>query len=234
MKVFVVQADNRPDHPMVVATRSLNSRICNIKGWTYRFIDISPHIRDDESPIMTSWRVKADVVDELDPDTIVVYLDTDAWIQHTADLELLMQDLLDNGKDGAFSRDLYVKDHCIANCGSFFALASPYFKDILKEFVRRADANELIHGVEKTKAWYDMYLFQEYILKSPERFSIYIPDILNTPQGKVIRHNWMSQFKCSIPQEIECIHRLDDTQLVNQETSLPMDRSSIIDTVPFP
>jgi hypothetical protein len=30
----------------------------------------------------------------------------------------------------------------------------------------------------------------EYVFHHKEHFNIFIPDVLNTPMGKVLRHNW--------------------------------------------
>ena len=42
---------------------------------------------------------------------------------------------------------------------------------------------------------YDQYYISKYIFENKENFTIFIPDILNTPLGKVLRHNWCKNQK---------------------------------------
>ena len=42
---------------------------------------------------------------------------------------------------------------------------------------------------------YDQYYISKYIFENKEKFTIFIPDILNTPLGNVLRHNWCKNQK---------------------------------------
>jgi hypothetical protein len=42
---------------------------------------------------------------------------------------------------------------------------------------------------------YDQYYISKYVFENKENFTIFIPDILNTPIGKVLRHNWLKNQK---------------------------------------
>jgi hypothetical protein len=42
---------------------------------------------------------------------------------------------------------------------------------------------------------YDQYYISKYVFENKEKFTIFIPDILNTPLGKVLRHNWCKNQK---------------------------------------
>jgi hypothetical protein len=42
---------------------------------------------------------------------------------------------------------------------------------------------------------YDQYYVGKYVFENKDNFVIFIPDILNTPIGKVLRHNWLKNQK---------------------------------------
>ena len=42
---------------------------------------------------------------------------------------------------------------------------------------------------------FDQYYISNYIFENKESFVIFVPDILNTPIGKVLRHNWLKNQK---------------------------------------
>ena len=52
--------------------------------------------------------------------------------------------------------------------------------------------NDLYSNVNYHNNWpFDQYYISKYIFENKENFVIFVPDILNTPIGKVLRHNWL-------------------------------------------
>jgi hypothetical protein len=45
------------------------------------------------------------------------------------------------------------------------------------------------------KPFFDQYYISNYVFNNKKDFVIFIPDILNTPAGKVLRHNWYKDEK---------------------------------------
>lgn len=41
-----------------------------------------------------------------------------------------------------------------------------------------------------TKWPYDQFYISNFVHQHKDKFNIFVPDILNTPDGKVLRHNW--------------------------------------------
>jgi hypothetical protein len=42
---------------------------------------------------------------------------------------------------------------------------------------------------------FDQYYISNYVFENKTKFTIFIPDVLNTPIGKVLRHNWRKNQK---------------------------------------
>ena len=97
----------------------------------------------------------------------------------------------DENKHGCFSRDPYVKKNTFINSGSFIIKNNEYTKSMYSNIIRELYENRTYHNV-----WpWDQYYISKYIFENREKFTIFVPDILNTPVGKVIRHNWLKNWK---------------------------------------
>jgi hypothetical protein len=56
--------------------------------------------------------------------------------------------------------------------------------------------NDLDRDTNYHNSWpFDQYYISKYIFENKEHFVIFVPDILNTPIGKVLRHNWLKNQK---------------------------------------
>ena len=51
--------------------------------------------------------------------------------------------------------------------------------------------NEVYQDSTYHNLWpYDQYYISKYVFENKERFIIFLVEIMNTPVGKVLRHNW--------------------------------------------
>ena len=123
---------------------------------------------------------------------ILVFLDSDAWVQNEHWLNQIINNLINNEqKHGCFSRDPYLKKNTFINSGSFIIKINDYTKQMYKHIIHNLYSNANYHN-----NWpFDQYYISNYIFENKEKFVIFIPDILNTPLGKVLRHNWLKNQK---------------------------------------
>ena len=123
---------------------------------------------------------------------ILVFLDSDAWIQNGYWLNEIINNLINNEKkQGCFSRDPYVMKNTFINSGSFILKNNDFIKEMYKNIIIDLHNNNKYHNI-----WpYDQYYISKYIFKNKVQFNIFIPDVLNTPIGKVLRHNWLKNKK---------------------------------------
>jgi hypothetical protein len=104
----------------------------------------------------------------------------------------IINNLINNREiQGCFSRDPYVKKNTFINSGSFIIKNNDFTKKMYNTLIKDLYNNNSYHN-----EWpYDQYYISKYIFENKENFTIFIPDILNTPIGKVLRHNWLKNQK---------------------------------------
>jgi hypothetical protein len=89
-----------------------------------------------------------------------------------------------------FTRPICKKNTFI-NSGSFIIKNNDFTKHMYNILIKDLYTNNNFHN-----SWpYDQYYISKYIFENKEKFTIFIPDILNTPLGKVLRHNWCKNQK---------------------------------------
>ena len=96
-----------------------------------------------------------------------------------------------NEKQGCFSRDPYVKHNTFINSGSFIIKNNDFTKQMYSILIQDLNNNSSYHN----KWPYDQYYISKYVFENKYNFVIFNPDILNTPIGKVLRHNWLKNQK---------------------------------------
>ena len=123
---------------------------------------------------------------------ILVFLDSDAWIQNGYWLNDIINNLINNQeKQGCFSRDPYLKINTFINSGSFILKINNFTKEMYKNIISDLYSNNAYHN-----RWpYDQYYISKYIFENKQNFIIFVPNILNSPIGKVLRHNWLKNQK---------------------------------------
>ena len=159
-----------------------------------------------------------------DPD-IIVFLDSDAWIQNPHYLHDLIKRFIESGKEGCFSRDPYLSRNDYINSGSFIIKNNDYIKTMYKEIQETMQQDNSHHH-----SWsYDQYYISKEIFKRKDDFLIFIPHIINTPEGQIIRHHWYKTYT----MYSDLYDLLDENKsFVKPDT--PYDFSDKMDDRPYP
>lgn len=186
VKVCVIQSDNRMTLDYLLKTRKVNEMFCNYLNFEYEFIEIKNDYYSPLHPATKKIHVVHDFI-QSDKYDILVFLDSDAWIQNGNWLKDIIHHLVkDNEKHGCFSRDPYVKKNTFINSGSFILKINDYTREMYKHII-----HDLIQKkFDNVKPYYDQPYISDYVFNHKENFMIFVPDIMNTPIGKVLRHNW--------------------------------------------
>lgn len=221
--VLVVQADNRLEMDYLALSRSVNQRQARRNGYDYAFVDMNDlrYSRLFMHPATAKIHVVRDILKEREDTKVIVFLDTDAWIQNARGLHELIQSLEANErKHGCFSRDPYLKRNTYVNSGSFVIKNDAFIRCMYEDLVRSIESNPAY-----LYKWpYDQYYVSNFVYENREHFDIYVPDALNTPTGKVLRHNWFKnrdmfddlkrlEYDRSIEESVHC--ELDDRPFPN-------------------
>jgi hypothetical protein len=191
IKITVLQTDNRLTLDYLLLTKQVNKKFCDYFKFNYNFIylDISKYDMDLRT-------AKIFIVNEYlqnSTDDIVVFLDSDAWIQDGFSLRDLIKYLMSNeNKQGCYSRDPYVKRNTFINSGSFILKNNEYVKNMYRNLTELV-SNDINNKV--FPEWEDQYYISNFVLKNKDDFIIFVPEVLNTPFGKVLRHNWCKKSK---------------------------------------
>jgi hypothetical protein len=191
VKVCVLQTDNRPSLNYLLETQKVNKQFCNILGYNYLFLELDNNKYGNIHPATKKINLVNDFLLNSNCD-ILVFLDSDAWIQNGYWLNDMINELINNDeKHGCFSRDPYVKKNTFINSGSFIIKNNDFIREMYRILVKELENNYSHHNY-----WpYDQYYVSKYIFENMEKFMIFVPDILNTPVGKVLRHNWCKNDK---------------------------------------
>jgi hypothetical protein len=191
VKVCILQTDNRPSLNYLLKTQEVNKKFCNILGYEYLFIKLKNEINPDMHPATQKIFVLNDVLQHSKYD-ILVFLDSDAWIQNGYWLHNIINNLINSEqKQGCFSRDPFIKINTFINSGSFIIKNNDFTKQMFKYIIDDLNNNDTYHN-----SWpFDQHYISNYIFEHKDQFVIFVPDILNTPIGKVLRHNWRKNKK---------------------------------------
>jgi hypothetical protein len=190
-KVCVLQTDNRPLLNYLLKTQEVNKKFCDILGYDYLFLQLDNNKYGNIHPATKKIHLVNNFLLNTTYD-ILVFLDSDAWIQNGYWLNDLINNLINNvEKHGCFSRDPYVKKNTFINSGSFIIKNNDFTKQMYNNLIENLNNNNSFHN-----HWpYDQYYISKYIFENKENFTIFVPDILNTPLGNVLRHNWLKNQK---------------------------------------
>lgn len=191
VKVCVLQSDNRPSLNYLVETQKMNKIFCDMLGYEYVFLELDNNKYGTIHPATKKIHIINDFLLHTNCD-ILVFLDSDAWIQNGYWLKNIIHSLQKNDeKHGCFSRDPYLKKNTFINSGSFIIKNNDFTKQMYDILLKDLYTDHSCHN-----NWpYDQYYISKYIFENKEKFTIFIPDILNTPMGRVLRHNWWKNQK---------------------------------------
>ena len=206
--VFVIQSDNRTNLNYLNNTRTINETACATLNYKYIFIDMNVIIK--KYKIHHSWDKYVGMIGKIyliydflinNNHDIIIFLDSDAWIQELNYLEQLINNLYNNNKNGCFSRDPYFNKATFINSGSFIIKNNDYIKQMYTQLIKTYElfkknnsTNACLNPTDKyddfKKVYGDQYFISDYVDKNKLDFMIFKPNILNTPSGIILRHNW--------------------------------------------
>ena len=184
MNIVVFQTDNR-DCDFITFVKTANRRQAAFLGYKYVYEHMHKKYYESIHPAAAKLFVVHNFIHNNSVD-IMIFLDTDAWIQNTYKLALLVDKLIKSDKNGCLSRDPYLACNTFVNSGSFILKINDYTKQMYKKIIGAMQNNP-----EYSNNWpFDQYYFSDFIYKNKERFYIFRPEVLNTPDGIILRHNW--------------------------------------------
>ena len=172
----------------LLKTQEINKRFCTMLGYDYSFLPIDNE--DTMHPATKKIQIVHDFLQTAQYDT-VVFLDSDAWIQNGHWLHHILTHLSKSNKHGCFSRDPYSVENTYINSGSFILKINEFTKKMYSVILADLHSDTKHHRVFP----YDQYYISNYVFEHKDQFVIFVPDILNTPDGKVLRHNWWKNEK---------------------------------------
>ena len=185
-KLLIVQTDNRLDLHYLQLSRNINKQT----PFDYLFIEMNDDNRKDVHPATAKIYIINNLLDDNKYDYIL-FLDSDAWIQNLNGLIALLDYISKNNINGVYSRDPYSEINTFINAGGFILKNNDYIKNMYKELIAELSLNKEYHH----KWPYDQYYISKYIFKNKIDFLILNDNIINTPDGIIIRHNWWKNDK---------------------------------------
>lgn len=238
--VVLIQADTRltdADGGHLQITMPVNKKVCKHLNYEYRFVHIDEKlisccVRSDKLDNKNRNRkdryAKIFLIDSILKETdadVLVFLDSDAWVQNCNYLNQLICKLVDEKtKIGCFSRDPYCQKNTYVNSGSFILKVNDSTRKMY-DIIKYNYYNFPKTGI--FKRFNDQYYISNYVYENKEDYYIFEPTILNSPVGKILRHNWWKDQRIN-----------DDTKLLmnedfeNQSNYLNLDK--YLDNKPWP
>ena len=206
--VCIIQADNRePESFYLKKTMIVNKRAAERLNFDYEFIKF-----ENEDNIHSAI-LKIKIINNVLKNTkyeIIIFIDSDAWCNDLINLNNIVNYLFNSKKHGCYSRDpppcdLEKEPNCntvhqpAAHPGNNTYINSGAFILKVNDFTKKMYDNlekELINDFRYINLWpYDQYYISNFVYKNKNDFFIFKSNILNTPHGEVIRHNWLKNNK---------------------------------------
>jgi len=241
-KVLIVQADNRADTLdfLTLTRRTIQEKVLPSLEkyhqsivYTYKLIHITPDYYKNMHPATSKIKIVQEILngkysDNATPDhnyDILVFLDSDAWVNSPDHLHDLITYLLkDPTKHGCFSRDPCKIVNTYINSGSFILKINEYNRQMYTQIMTYLE-NDTSHY----HAWpYDQHYISDCIHTRKKDFLVFTPEILNTPYGIILKHNWWKNNRMYYD-----LYEALDSQF-NYSIMKPMTFSDFFDHTPFP
>ncbi len=220
-----MQTDNRPTLNYLLKSQEINKKYCDIFGYNYLFIPMDDSKGGNLHPATKKILIVNEFLQKTNYD-ILLFLDSDAWIQDGNWLNTIITNLINSPKQGAFSRDPYVDFNTYINSGSFILKINSLTKQMYSMIIRHLMIDNKHHSL-----WpFDQYYISDFVFKNKDKFVIFVPDILNTPRGKVLRHNWGKSQKMYTDMD-EVNNKLINNVWMND---IPFIESEYYCRLPFP
>ena len=226
IKVLIVQADDRPHLDYANLSRLTNDKqLTFLQDYPDKYNKIEfeisnqllpPHHLPPPQETITLHPATAKIPfmrDLLNSNTThdyVIFLDSDAWIQTVEYVyELILYLHYQPDKYGCFSRDPYVKKNTYINSGSFILKICPYTRDLYEKIYQRVLEDPTHHHT----LYYDQNYISDIIYENRDQFVIFKPDVINTPDGKIMRHNWWKNHYMYV-----CMYQIVDSFFLKTHT----------------
>ena len=188
--VTVIQADNRNNLDFLYLSKKNNIKMCELLKYNYLFINFDFEYLKKKYKCKNPKYAKIFVINEYinkTNDEIIIFLDSDAWIQEPYYLKDLVTNVnLNNTINGAYSRDPYTDNgyNTYINSGGFILKINNYVKQMYNQIIKD------YYTVLNTHWTNDQFYISRFVYKNKDKFYIFEPDVLNSPTGKIIRHCW--------------------------------------------
>jgi hypothetical protein len=197
-KILVLQADNRLSLNYVLLSKKVNMKMSKYLNYEYIFFNFDLNYKRKYKCCNFKY-AKLFLINEYlkkgDYD-IIIFLDSDAWIQNVKGLDILITKLINNeSKHGSFSRDPYNAKNTFINSGSFIIKVNNYTKEMYNKIIYN------FYTFRNTHWTNDQFYISNYVYENKDDFIIFVPELLNTPNGLVLRHNWHKSQKMFIDME---------------------------------
>jgi len=211
-KVVVLGIDNRPDLNYRLKSQAVNHKMCSLVEYEYVFWTMDETNFTNFHPATRKIHMINLFLEKSDCD-ILVFLDSDAWIQNPFSLNKIIDRLRQSKKHGCFSRDpyeyniYYLTHNTYINSGSFIIKNNSFIKEMYKTLIQSVEMNE-----KYQRTWpFDQYYISKFVFENKDNFLVFEPDVLNTPDGRVLRHNWYKNNKMWIDlNEILQLNYIDE------------------------
>jgi len=161
--VLILQTDNRTDVDFIGLSKLYNSKVTTFMqnnsetifksskniNYRYEFFPLEAKHYENMHPAMGKIGFLDELLNTI-TDDIIVFLDSDAWINEPFHLQELIERLIDAGPDihGCFSRDPYVSKNTYVNSGSFVLKVDDFTRDMYKQIIaytQRDDSHHNLH-----------------------------------------------------------------------------------------
>jgi len=104
VKVCVLQTDNRPSLNYLLETQKVNKKFCNILGYDYLFLHLDNNKYGNIHPATKKIHLVNNFLLNTTCD-ILVFLDSDAWIQNGYLLNDIINNLINNCEEESLNEE---------------------------------------------------------------------------------------------------------------------------------
>ena len=193
--VVVLQCENRLNLEYFIFTQKTNKIKCKDLNYDYDFINIDS-VKLGVNPYCKKLYVISNFLKK-SKHKVLIFLDSDAWINNQFVLDKLLINLNNSNKNGCFSRDPYIFYNTYINSGSFILKINDYTIRMFDKIINQYES-------KNHNEWpYDQIFVSAFVYENRENFYVFKPRILNTPYGIVLRHNWCKTKKMFEQAKIE-------------------------------
>jgi len=238
--ILIVHVDNRLStlDYLTLTKRSIEEKVIPylkkygpVLSYEYQYIHIPSEYHEKIHPATAKILIVKDILEgkiaSSTPSSydVLVFLDSDAWINspdHLNDLIIYLQS--EPNKHGCFSRDPCKKINTYINSGSFILKINEYNRQLYQQIY-----HDMMEQDSHHHNWpYDQFYISNRIFQKKEDFVILSTEILNTPYGIILKHNWRKNNRMyyDLYEMLEKAYQFPITK--------PMNIFEYLDFTPFP